>query len=237
MAERSGFPLARRRLLAALALAALALAALAVGGGFLLTLPRVRRIVLRGLPPEVPRAAVVPLLDRELGRPWLLVPLGRIRRRLARIPWVARVSVRRRWPGTLVVRLAARRPVARWNGVGLLDARGRLFALLRPGSGRRLPRLSGPPGSLGLVFGEFRRWWPPLARAGLHPLALAMDARGGVSVRLGGGRVLRLGARDRASRLRLFLAAALPVLRPRWGTVRYVDLRYPSGFAVGWRPS
>ncbi len=147
------------------------------------------------------------------------------------------MSVRRRWPASLVVRLAARVAVARWNGVGLLDRRGKIFALARGGLGRGLPRLAGPPGSLRLVFAEFRRWWPLLARARLTPTALSMDRRGGVVLRLRRGPTLRLGARDRRARLLLFLTAALPTLRPRWRRVRYVDLRYPSGFAVGWRPA
>lgn len=230
MAERMA--LAKRlRLPAVLGLALV----VAAGTGALLSLPRVRRVVLRGVPPEVPRSAAVALLRRDLGRPWFFVGLGGIRRRFARIPWVARVSVRRRWPESLVVRLTARVAVARWNGVGLLDRRGRLFALARGGYGRGLPRLAGPPGSLGTVFREFRRWWPLLARARLTPVSLAMDRRGGVALRLQGGPTLRLGARDRRSRLLLFLTAALPVLRPKWRRVRYVDLRYPSGFAVGWR--
>lgn len=214
--------------------AVLTLLAAGAGAGVLL-LPRVHRVVLRNVPAEIPRADLVALLHRDLGRPWFLVDLERIRRRLKRIPWVARVSVRRRWPGTLVVRLRTRVAVARWNGVGLLDRRGRLFALDRGGLGRALPSLSGPPGSVGLVFAEFRRWWPLLRRARLAPRALAMDRRGGVVLSLRHGPTLRLGARDRRARLLRFLTAALPVLRPRWSRVRYVDLRYPSGFAVGWR--
>jgi cell division protein FtsQ len=207
----------------------------AAAGGFLLSLPRVGRIVFRGVPPEVPHQALVALLHRDLGRSWFFLDLDRVRRRLLRIPWVSRASVRRRWPRSLVVRLRTRHAVARWNGVGLLDRRGRLFALARGGFDRGLPRLSGPPGSLALVFAEFRLWWPLLARAHLRPVALRMDRRGGVALRLRRGPVLRLGARDRHARLLLFLTAALPVLRPRWRRVRYVDLRYPSGFAVGWR--
>lgn len=207
------------------------------GAALLIALPRVRRIVLRGSPPEVPQAVFARLLHPELGERWWFVSLKHIRQRLERIPWVGRVAVRRRWPGILVVSIVARRPVARWNGIDLVDANGHAFTLLRLGSGGHLPHLAGPPNALDLVFSEFRRWWPLLVRAGLRPVSLRMDARGGVKLRLVGGQILRLGARDRTSRLRLFLEAALPVLRTRWSRVRYVDLRYPNGFAVGWRPT
>lgn len=82
-----------------------------------------------------------------LDRPRQLVDLdpGTVSRRLERLPWVADASVTRRWPGTVVLRITEREPVAvlaageRWAEI---DAEGRVLGLAdRPPTG--LPVLEG----------------------------------------------------------------------------------------------
>ena len=64
-----------------------------------------------------------------------------------------------------------------------------------------------------------------------------MDERGAWSLLLGGGQEIRLGRRDVDERLLRFFDVVAPALAPELPRVRYVDLRYTNGFAVGWRAS
>jgi cell division septal protein FtsQ len=106
--RRSG----RRALVPGLLVLALAVSALA-GVLVLKHHPRfaVTRIVLEGVP-ESRRAEAEALTDGLLGQPLLFADLDAAVAELSRRPWVERASARRLVPGTLVVSIVSRPPVA-----------------------------------------------------------------------------------------------------------------------------
>ena len=71
--------------------------------------------------------------------------LGTLERALAADPWLARVSVQRELPHTLVVRVVERVPVAivELGGLYLVDAKGTPFKRLRGSEGAGLPVITG----------------------------------------------------------------------------------------------
>ncbi len=87
-----------------------------IGGHFLLFSPR---FVLAGLDRievtgnhYVPRAVVLERFTADAGRSVLRMPLGKRRRALEEIPWVARASVQRILPNRIHVSIEEREPVA-----------------------------------------------------------------------------------------------------------------------------
>jgi cell division protein FtsQ len=106
--RRSG----RRALLPGLVVLALALAAL-TGVLVLKHHPRfaVTRVVLEGVP-ESRRSEAEELTDGFLGQPLLFVDLDAAVAELSRRPWVEAAAARRLVPGTLVVSVVSRAPVA-----------------------------------------------------------------------------------------------------------------------------
>jgi cell division protein FtsQ len=73
-----------------------------------------------------------------------------------------------------------------------------------------------------------------LAQADLTLESLSMDQRGAWRVVLGSGQEIRLGRRDIDQRLYRFFDVVAPALENELMRVKYVDLRYTNGFAVGW---
>jgi cell division protein FtsQ len=69
----------------------------------------------------------------ELGDALLTAPLGRAASRIARLPWVQTVKVRRSWPGTVVITVVERTPIvavpARGGQWVLVDAEARQLEL------------------------------------------------------------------------------------------------------------
>jgi len=61
-----------------------------------------------------------------------------------------------------------------------------------------------------------------------------MDDRGALIFSLSGGQEIRLGREAHEARLDRFFAVAAPALETELDRIRYIDLRYPNGFAVGW---
>jgi len=132
--RRSG----RRALLPGLVVLALAVAAL-TGVLVLKHHPRfaVTRVVLEGVP-ESRRSEAEELTDGFLGQPLLFVDLDAAVAELSRRPWVEAAAARRLVPGTLVVSVVSRAPVAlarRADGLWTVDRNGNA---LGPYAGRAI---------------------------------------------------------------------------------------------------
>ncbi|MAA75390.1 MAG: cell division protein FtsQ [Salinisphaeraceae bacterium] len=149
------------------------------------------------------------------------------------IAWVDSVTVHRRWPDAVVIRLAEREPVARWGDSQLLAADGELFEPVDRAGFSHLPQLAGPTGSGLKVLAQWRALKPALREAGFDLQALEQDPRGGWHALLDGGLELRLGDAHITTRLDRLVSNLTPGVRDQLRTAAYVDLRYSDGFAIG----
>ena len=233
-----------------------ALLVLAVGLGLVLWFarplfagPKLTALTVTGhlqhVDPRSVQAAVLP----AIGTGFFTTRVDDVSAAVAQVPWVAEAEVRREWPHTLHVDIVEESPVARWNGDGLMDARGRVFVHdvqgrtnaaggRMPGAASdysNLPMLSGRDGSEQDVLAQYDTLAGLVAPRGLQITALAVDARGAATVLLSDGIEVRLGREDAEARLARFSAIALPALGAKLATVAYVDMRYTNGFAVGWK--
>ncbi|HEU4617195.1 MAG TPA: cell division protein FtsQ/DivIB [Gammaproteobacteria bacterium] len=218
-------------LLPPLALAALALAAPAIQR--LLDRP-VRTLVIEGTFQRVTPIQIEAALAPGLGRGFLSLDLESLRARLDRVAWVDSVRMRRAWPDKLIVRVTEHRAAARWGEKGLLDARGDLFADRAEHAFPELPELDGPAGTEHEVASLYLALRSRLAAAQLGIESLTLDERGAWRLVLKTGQEIRFGRRDVEERVDRFFAVVAPALAEQFNHVRYVDLRYTNGFAVGW---
>jgi len=176
-------------------------------------------------------AAAAPAVDGS----FVSVDLDEVRRLVETIDWVDSVSVERDWPGTIRISYTEHRAAARWGESGLLDTSGELFAEDAGPEYGELPRLDGPADSHRRVAARYLDVRDRLTRAGLTLDVLSMDARGAFTIGLIGGIKVRIGRDDVDGRIDRFFTVAVPALAADIERAQYVDMRYPSGFAVGWR--
>jgi len=195
----------------------------------------VGRIVIESTFQRVTPIQVEAAIAPELEAGFWSLDLAALRARLEALAWVDSTELRRAWPDTLVVRITEHRAAARWRDEGLLNARGELFAE-RPEHGfPELPRLSGPNGSEREVARLYLALRERLIDAHLTIDTLYLDERGSWRLVLATGQEVRFGRRDVDERIERFFDVAAPALASELHRVRYVDLRYTNGFAVGWR--
>lgn len=195
-------------LAAAIAVLLVALGVFAWSGPVLV----VRDVKVEGLSAER-TAAVVDAANVTRGERLLQLDTAGIRGRVHRLPFVARVTVHRRWPSTVVIRVDARTPAAAvpvpGGGYRLVDERGVVYTTLatRP-AGLPVIRLTagGDPTPTLVAALTVLRGLP----AGLrHDVAqVSADSPQDISLRIGKATV-RWGGPDRTDRK----AAVFQVLR------------------------
>ncbi len=161
--------------------------------------------------------------------------LDRLRKAVEALAWVDRARVQRLWPDRIRVEIVEQQAAARWGEDGLLNTRGELFA-----SGVRhvppeLPRLDGPEGTEEQVAQRYLAIQDRLSQLGFQVVALRLDPRGAWELDLSTGVTVRLGRRQVDERMDRFVQFGAPVISGRAAEVRYVDMRYSNGFAIGWR--
>ncbi|HKY91407.1 MAG TPA: FtsQ-type POTRA domain-containing protein [Nevskiaceae bacterium] len=185
---------------------------------------------LQNVRPEDVRAAVHDQLDAS----FFEVDVARVRDTVGQLPWVARASVERVWPGAISVRVWERTAFARWNEDSLLDTASQAFTPRAADIPTGLPQLGGVAGHEGEVTAAWKRMSEALAGTALALSGLSMDARGEWTARAANGVELRLGTDAPDRHIALLTGVVQRELGGRWGDVQYIDLRYTNGFAVGW---
>jgi cell division protein FtsQ len=151
-----------------------------------------------------------------------------------KLSWVHEAKVARLWPSTLVVHLTENIPFARWGDHALVNPEGEVFEATWSGT---LPQFNGPDGSSHEVMEAFLQYEKILAPLKSPVAMIELSPRLAWRLKLVNGLELALGRQDADLHLTRF-AMQFPGLEARLnGQLRYVDLRYPDGFAVKLGPS
>ncbi|RXJ72476.1 cell division protein FtsQ [Veronia nyctiphanis] len=187
---------------------------------------------LNHLTPEEVRAALV---AKGHLHSFMLQDVDQLHDAIITLPWAERVTVRKQWPDMLSVHIVEHAVAAIWNSRQLLNVSGIVFkANPTDVEGQKLVSLHGPEGSEREVLEAWRQMNNILAPAGIHIAALALNERQSWRIVTYDGFRIELGRRDKQERL-LRLIALLPQIEQSTKKLEYVDLRYDTGAAVGWK--
>ena len=155
------------------------------------------------------------------------------------MPWVDEVKVKRIWPDTIGVRIYEQQPVVRWGADSLLNVRGGIF---KPGEIEKfsfLPRIGGPEGSEKRLLGIMQELQLALASQSLELREFIVSERRSWTLMLANNMELQLGRLEQLQKFRL-LMKTLPILAQTgingFEKIKKVDMRYPNGFAITWKP-
>lgn len=237
---------------------------LALAGGLYYTLHLpvypLRVLQLGAAPLRVDPAQIEAAAREAVRGNFFTVNLDHARQSFEKLPWVRKVSVRRQFPWRLEVSLEEHEALAQWNGSGLVNTRGEVFAAALPEASRMrqeeraLPEFSGPGDAAGEMAQMYRTLGGQLAPLGREIVQLSLSPRRAWQLRLDNGMVLELGNEQPQQRLERFVAVypySLATLLRAYGdaaqaageekgvqangqmrAAKYVDLRYRNGFAV-----
>ncbi len=178
---------------------------------------------------EVDPGLLESAIRTELRGTFFSIAPNRARTTLKKLPWVRDVSIKRRWPYALDIKVEEHRAVGYWNDSDLLSDRGEIF---RAGSKAPMPRFDGPNASAPEVLVRYREARVALAAHGVEIKAFSMSPRGAITLTTRNDMHIEFGREHFQERLARFVA-----LYGSWsdayrvGLAR-VDLRYKAAIAV-----
>lgn len=166
---------------------------------------------------------------------FFMLDLDQVYQRIATLPWVSRASVKRRWPDLLRIELAEQEPAVYWGKQGMLNQDGMLF---EPATRIEGPwaQLDGPQGQHGEVWQVYLQLQEILASEHLELKSLSLSDRQAWSLQLRDGLKLYLGKDKLFERIQMFLDVYPALILPALERLDYIDLRYDTGMAMGWKP-
>jgi cell division protein FtsQ len=187
---------------------------------------------LWNLDPEEFRTVVMP--HAQTG--YFMLDLKVVEAAVSTLAWVDHVEAARIWPDTVVLRVVEQQPVARWGEHGLLNVRGASFTPANAAAFTRLPQLAGPPGREKEVLGMMRALNLKLKARQLRVETLRLSKRLAWEAQLEGGMEIVYGNQDPLAATDRLLALLPQLGEERIASIRKLDLRYPNGFSVVWKP-
>jgi len=176
-----------------------------------------------------------------------------VQKQVSALPWVYSVAVRKQWPNQLKIYVVDQSPVALWNGDFLLNKFGKAFQADIERVNHALPKFFGPEGTQQLALENYRNLNELLGFDGLSIDELLLTERFSWQLTLNDGVTLNLGREERVERIVRFMdvypmikaqlalknnAASkvkIKIEKQKNQAVDYIDLRYDTGLAVGWK--
>lgn len=184
------------------------------------------------LEPEAFKRALLPYTQGG----YFSADLQEIETEAKRFAWVDKVRIARAWPDTLIIRVEEQQPVARWEHDSLLNDRGERFTPPSVAAYQDLPGLSGPEGQEKLVLGTLRALNARLESRRMRIEALSLSKRRAWVAQLAGGMEIVFGHQDPLAAMERLLSYLPRLGEDRVADIQKLDLRYPNGFAVIWKP-
>jgi cell division protein FtsQ len=171
-------------------------------------------------------------LMQVLAGDYFTADIEAVRASLLLLPWVQDASIRRKWPSTLQISIVERRAVAYWSDDSLLSDQGELFTPEQIRRDLRIPAITGPEGLHHKVWDFLVTLDLKLSGLGLDVRRLVLDERRSWSMLLSNGVELQLGRNDTERRIQRFVKVFSMQNAPNIDDIKYIDLRYPNGFAM-----
>lgn len=196
----------------------------------------VKRVLIEGDLQHVARSLLTDTIALQVENGFFRVDLDRVESAVERLPWVATAKARRAWPDTLLVRVTEQVPIARWGTDRLLNSRGEIF---QPDGDlpESLPLIFGPDGRERYLIEQYHRAAQLLRSTGLGLDALMEDERRSWTIVIDNGLPVSLGRIRPEDKILRFTRIYSRTLADKVDKVASVDMRYPNGFAVAWKPS
>lgn len=193
----------------------------------------IKSVVVEGDFNFISKQRATELIGSEIDGDFLQLDLMQLKNALLSDPWVDKVTLNRRWPDTLVVKISEQKPIARW-GDGFLNQRGEIVLVDDASQLSGLPWLQGSEADAPEILQQYQDLSQLLRSRGLEVLALKCDNKKSWRLTIKNHVEIALGRDQVMEKMRRFVTVYDTHLSNVWLDVKAIDLRYTNGVAVRW---
>lgn len=152
------------------------------------------------------------------------------------LPWVKTVAIKRIWPDTINIKVEEKIPFVRWGENSLVTEQGIIFTPKDINEFSQLMIVSGPKDQQLKTLEIMKGVTTALSDQSISLTEFHINERWSWKIKLTTGLEILLGRDEQLKKLQRFLKT-LSVLTPEQiQAMAVVDLRYPNGYAVSWKP-
>ena len=152
------------------------------------------------------------------------------------LPWVDTVTVKRIWPDAIDIKIREKKPYARWEKNSLITERGVIFTPNNSEQFQNLTIVTGPEQQQVKVLEIMKGVKTALADQSMQLAEFSVNDRWAWKIKLATGLEILLGRNDQLKKLQRFLKTLAVLKQEQVDAMTIVDLRYPNGYAVSWKP-
>jgi cell division protein FtsQ len=178
------------------------------------------------------KAALLPLVTSSI----FDADMQKIHETVTQLPWVKSASVERVWPDAIDIKVQERKAYVRWGQNGLLTESGELFQPRNVKQFQSLLLLEGPKDQEAKTLEIMKGVETALADQALKLAEFNINDRAAWKIKLQTGLEIVLGRTAQLQKLQRFLDTFPLLGKEKIAAMQVVDLRYPNGYAVSWKP-
>ncbi len=152
------------------------------------------------------------------------------------LPWVDEVTVKRIWPDAIDIKVHEKQPFARWGKSALITESGVIFMPKTNMPTQNLITMTGPELQQVKVLEIMKGIKTALADHSMELAEFNVSDRWAWKIKLVTGMEILLGQDEQLKKLKRFLKTLTVLSQGQVDAMAVVDLRYPNGYAVSWKP-
>jgi cell division protein FtsQ len=155
---------------------------------------------------------------------------------VASLPWVDTVTVKRIWPDAIDIKVSERKPYARWGKNSLITEQGVIFTPKNTDQFQNMTVLMGPESQEVRTLEIMKGIKTALADQSMELAEFSVNDRWAWKIKSATGLEILLGRNEQLKKLQRFLKTLTVLKQEQVEQIAVVDLRYPNGYAVSWKP-
>jgi len=159
-----------------------------------------------------------------------------IHQAVSELTWVDTVTVKRVWPDAIDIKIREKKPYVRWGQQSLISARGEIITPKNIDLFKTLPILQGPELQQLKTLEIMKGVNTALADQSMKMAEFTINDRWAWKIKLTTGLEILLGRNEQLKKLQRFLKTLKVLGQEQVEKMAIVDLRYPNGYAVSWKP-